>query len=87
MEELVLEKEQRRERLKWVFHGVGALLIIVCGFSFAGGVEQRVLHTIGRLFRATERTPKDAFVGDATAARSNRDHQTRSLIFLNRGAD
>jgi hypothetical protein len=32
MEELDLEKEQRRERLGWVFYGVGAMLFVVCGF-------------------------------------------------------
>ena len=44
MEELDLEKEQRRERLGWVFYGVGAMLFVVCGFYMQERVEQRVLH-------------------------------------------
>jgi hypothetical protein len=42
-----LEKEQRRERLKWVFYGVGAMLLVVCGFYMQERVEQRVLHAYG----------------------------------------
>jgi len=42
-----LEKEQRRERLKSVFYGVGAMLLVVCGFYMHERVEQRVLHAYG----------------------------------------
>jgi hypothetical protein len=42
-----LEKEQRRERVKWVFYGVGAMLFIVCGFYMQERVEQRFLHAYG----------------------------------------
>jgi hypothetical protein len=42
-----LEKEQRRERLGWVFYGVGAMLLVVCGFYMQERVEQRVLHAYG----------------------------------------
>jgi hypothetical protein len=45
--EFDLEKEQRRERLKWVFYGVGAMLFIVCGFYMQERVEQRILHVYG----------------------------------------
>jgi len=45
--EFDLEKEQRRERLKWVFYGVGAMLIIVCGFYMQERSEQYVLHAYG----------------------------------------
>jgi hypothetical protein len=47
VEELDLEKEQRRERLWWVFYGVGAMLFVVCGFYLQERVEQRVLHAYG----------------------------------------
>ncbi len=47
MEELDLEKEQRRERLGWVFYGVGAMLFVICGFYMQERVEQRVLHAYG----------------------------------------
>jgi len=32
LESFDLGKEQRRERLKWVFYGVGGMLFVVCGF-------------------------------------------------------
>jgi len=44
LEDFDLEKEQRRERLGWVFYGVGAMLFVVCGFYMQERVEQRVLH-------------------------------------------
>jgi len=47
VEELDLKKEQRRELLKWVFYGVGAMLFIVCGSYVQARVEQRVLHAYG----------------------------------------
>ncbi len=47
MEDLDLEKEQRRERLQWVFYGVGAMLLVVCGFYMQASVEQRILHAYG----------------------------------------
>ncbi|GAC1661509.1 MAG: hypothetical protein NVS9B4_13850 [Candidatus Acidiferrum sp.] len=47
MEELDLEKEQRRERLGWVFYGVGAMLFVVCGLYIQERVAQRVLHAYG----------------------------------------
>jgi hypothetical protein len=42
-----VEKEQRRERLMWVFYGVGAMFLVVCGFYMQERVEQRVLHAYG----------------------------------------
>jgi len=42
-----LEKEQRLERLGWVFYGVGAMLFVVCGFYLRERAEQRVLHAYG----------------------------------------
>ena len=39
-----LEKQQRLERLGWVFYGVGAMLLVVCGFYMQERIEQRVLH-------------------------------------------
>src|SRR5712664_3221498 len=42
-----LEKQQRFERLKWVFYGVGAMLLVVYGFYMQERVEQRVLHAYG----------------------------------------
>jgi hypothetical protein len=47
VEEFDLEKEQRSERLGWVFYGVGAMLLVVCGFYMQERVEQRVLHAYG----------------------------------------
>jgi hypothetical protein len=47
VEELDLEKEQRRERLKWVFYGGFAMLFVVCGFYVQQSAEQRVLHAYG----------------------------------------
>jgi hypothetical protein len=47
LEELDLEKEQRFERLGWVFYGVGAMLFVVCGFYLQERIEQRVLHAYG----------------------------------------
>jgi len=47
VEELDLKKEQRRDRLGWVFYGVGAMLFVVCGFYMQERVEQRVLHAYG----------------------------------------
>jgi hypothetical protein len=47
LDSLDLGKEQRRERLKWVFYGVGAMLFVVCGFYLQERVEQRVLHAYG----------------------------------------
>jgi hypothetical protein len=47
VEELDLEKEQRLERLGWVFYGVGGMLFVVCGFYLQERVEQRVLHAYG----------------------------------------
>jgi len=44
LEDFDLAKEQRRERLGWVFYGVGAMLFVVCGFYMQERVEQRVLH-------------------------------------------
>jgi hypothetical protein len=44
VEELDLEKEQRRERLGWVFYGVGAMLFVMCAFYMQERVELRVLH-------------------------------------------
>lgn len=47
MEELDLDKEQRRGRLGWVLYGVGAMLLVVCGFYLQERVEQSVLHAYG----------------------------------------
>jgi hypothetical protein len=47
VDELDLEKEQRRERLKWVFYGGFAMLLVVCGFYIQLTTEQRVLHAYG----------------------------------------
>ena len=44
MEELDVEKEQRRERLGWVFYGLGAMLLVICGFYMQERVELGVLH-------------------------------------------
>jgi hypothetical protein len=44
LEELDLEKEQRRERLGWVFYGVGSMLLVMCAFYMQQRVELRVLH-------------------------------------------
>jgi hypothetical protein len=44
VEELDLEKEQRGERLGWVFYGVGAMLLVMCAFYMQERVELRVLH-------------------------------------------
>jgi hypothetical protein len=46
-ETLNLEKEQRQERLQWVFYGVGSMLLVVCGFYLQESVELRVLHAYG----------------------------------------
>jgi hypothetical protein len=43
-ETLNLEKEQRQERLQWVFYGVGSMLFVVCAFYVQERVELRVLH-------------------------------------------
>ena len=42
-----LEKDQRGEGLVWVIYGVGAMLLVVCGFYMQERVEQRVLHAYG----------------------------------------
>jgi hypothetical protein len=47
VEELDLEKEQRGERLGWVFYGVGAMLLVMCAFYMRERVELRVLHAYG----------------------------------------
>jgi len=47
VEELDLEKEQRREQLKWVFYGGFAMLFVVCGFYIQQSAELRVLHAYG----------------------------------------
>ena len=47
MEEFDLEKEQRRECLKWVFYGGLAMLFVVCGFYIQLTATQRVLHAYG----------------------------------------
>jgi hypothetical protein len=47
VDELDLEKEQRRDRMWWVFYGVGAMLLVVCGFYMQEKVELRVLHAYG----------------------------------------
>ena len=47
VEEFNLEKEQRRDRMFWVFYGVGAMLLVVCGFYMQERVELRVLHAYG----------------------------------------
>jgi hypothetical protein len=44
MEELDLAKEQRRERLGWVFLGVTAMLIVVCLFYMQMVAAERVVH-------------------------------------------
>ena len=43
-EALNLDKEQRQERLQWVFYGVGSMLLVVCAFYMQERVELRVLH-------------------------------------------
>jgi hypothetical protein len=43
-EALNLDKEQRQERLQWVFYGVGSMLLVVCGFYMQDRVELRILH-------------------------------------------
>jgi hypothetical protein len=40
LEELDIEKEQRRERLEWVFYGVGAMLLVM--WAFYVYMQQRV---------------------------------------------
>lgn len=42
--DLDLAKEQRRERLKWVFWGVGAMLAVVCLFYMQWLAMARVVH-------------------------------------------
>jgi hypothetical protein len=44
MEELDLAKEQRRERLGWVFWGVSAMLYVVCLFYVQMVATERVVH-------------------------------------------
>jgi hypothetical protein len=44
VEELDLEKEQRSDRLVWVFYGVGAMLLVICAFYMQERVELSVLH-------------------------------------------
>lgn len=46
-ETLTLDKEQRQERLQWVFYGVGSMLLVVCAFYMQERVELRVLHAYG----------------------------------------
>jgi hypothetical protein len=46
-ETLNLVKEQRQERLQWVFFGVGSMLLVVCGFYMQQRVELRLLHAYG----------------------------------------
>ncbi len=42
-----LDKEQRQERLQWVFYGVSSMLLVVCAFYMQERVELRVLHAYG----------------------------------------
>jgi hypothetical protein len=42
-----LEEDQRRERLKWVFYGGFAILLVICCFYIQLSAEQRVLHVYG----------------------------------------
>lgn len=44
MEDLDLAKEQRRERLGWVFYGVSAMLSVVCLFYIQMVATERVVH-------------------------------------------
>ena len=44
MEELDLVKEQRRERLGWVFGGVSAMLFVVCLFYMQMVATARIVH-------------------------------------------
>lgn len=44
LENFSLDKQQRVERLKWVFYGVGAMLLVICGFYMQEKVEVQTLH-------------------------------------------
>jgi hypothetical protein len=46
-ETLNFDKEQRRERLQWVFYGVSSMLFVVCGFYVQERIEVRILHAYG----------------------------------------